>query len=127
MDNEKPRLGLVSGVTNETYAKLGSRFIAAHDGEGFLIALKEGKSHGVEYHPTLQQWGAWLSYFRRKNIPTRFMKTRDYWTVPAEWPHLFDTEASIQSDMEAGWHFENRSHGNEHGRKFNWKDPLAEE
>lgn len=100
---------LVHGVTAENYRDLGKAFIGMQ-GHGFLIALRKGKTQGVEYEQSLRQWGAWLVYFHDKGIKTTFMQSREFYTVPAEWPHLFDGDATVQGDMVAGEEFERHIH-----------------
>lgn len=100
----------------ETYQKLGGAWIATKG--GFVLGLEEGELQGVKIPQTPRQWGAWRAYFRERDIPTSFMdakakataenklaKNPHCWTVPTEWPHEFDTEATVQGDHEAGNRF----------------------
>lgn len=103
----KTELTLASGVTSESFAKLGSAFVAARGG-GFLIALANGESQGQKYTQTLKPWGAWLAYRKRKKLPLAAMNIARYFTVPAEWPHLFDADTWEPEDNMAGAEFETR-------------------
>lgn len=103
----------------ETYQKLGGAWIATKG--GFVLGLAEGELQGVKIPQTPRQWGAWRAYFKDRGIPTAFMdakakltaenkltKNPHCWTVPTEWPHEFDTEATVQGDHEAGnWFMRN--------------------
>lgn len=103
----------------ETYQKLGGAWIATNG--GFVLGLAEGELQGVKIPQTPRQWGAWRAYFKDRGIPTAFMdakakltaenkltKNPHCWTVPTEWPHEFDTEATVQGDHEAGnWFMRN--------------------
>lgn len=103
----------------ETYKKLGGAWIATKG--GFVLGLAEGELQGVKIPFTPRQWGAWRAYFKERGIPTSFMdakakltaenkltKNPHCWTVPTEWPHEFDTEATVQGDHEAGnWFMRN--------------------
>ena len=108
--NGKGMTQLVRGVTRETYQKLGKQFIASNDNIGFVIARRRVTKGDTQYPPTLQQWGAWRSYFQGKGISTRFMETRDYYTVPTEWPHQFDADAPVSADYAIGDEFYSRHH-----------------
>lgn len=103
----------------ETFRKLGGAWIATKG--GFVMGLAEGELQGVKIPFTPRQWGAWRAYFKDRGIPTSFMdakakltaenklsKNPHCWTVPTEWPHEFDTEATVQGDHEAGnWFMRN--------------------
>ncbi len=94
---------LVSGVTAENYGDLGRNFIKAK-GSGFIVAQRDSAKRldgGDTIKATPPQWGAWLSYLKRIGYKTEFMLSRDYFTVPAEWPHLFDVEATVIEDNAA--------------------------
>ncbi len=73
------------------------------------MALADGKSGTMDYHANPRQFGAWRAYFKARRIPTHFMDRQGQagkpWTVPAEWPHEFDADASVQADHEAGERF----------------------
>lgn len=99
---------LVRNVTSETYAETGSDFIALNGGNAFVIALSDGKKGEVEYRETLPEWGAWLAFFRRAKIPHAAMLMREYYTVPARWPHEFTSDATVLQDHEAGAAFQRR-------------------
>lgn len=100
-------------MTPETYAKVGKAWIDTKG--GFVLGLAEGEWQGVKFPQTPRQWGAWRAYFRERGIKTAFMDTKakataeskasvnpHCWTVPTEWPHEFDTEATVQGDHAAG-------------------------
>jgi hypothetical protein len=74
----------------------------ARGGTGFLIVQRQCTVKHDVFQPTLPQWGAWLAYLKRIGYRTAFMQSRDFYTVPAEWPHLFDAEAQIGADHTAG-------------------------
>lgn len=95
------------------YAKLGAARIKERG--GFVLGLAEGECQGETIPFTPRQWGAWRAYFKARGIKTTFMdakakataenklaKNPHCWTVPAEWPHEFDSEATVQGDHEAG-------------------------
>lgn len=106
-------------INAETYKKLGGAMI--REKGGFVLGLAEGECQGVKIPQTLRQWGAWRAYFKERDIPTAFMdakakataenklvKNPHCWTVPTEWPHEFDSEATVQGDHEAGnWFMRN--------------------
>ncbi|HLO79193.1 MAG TPA: hypothetical protein VK196_22270 [Magnetospirillum sp.] len=106
-------------MTPEQYAKVGKAWIATKG--GFVLGLAEGELQGVPIPQTPRQWGAWRAYFKERRIPTAFMdakakltaenkltKNPHCWTVPTEWPHEFDPEATVQGDHEAGnWFMRN--------------------
>lgn len=103
----------------ETYLKLGKAMIAEKG--GFVLGLEEGELQGVKFGQSPRQWGAWRMYFKERGIPTAFMDARakataankqsanpHCWTVPTEWPHEFDSEATVQGDHQAGnWFMRN--------------------
>jgi hypothetical protein len=80
-------------------------YLAGHDGEGFLIALADGRLRGVEYKRSLPQWGAWLAFFRRNKIKQPYMHHMEVWMVPTEWPHQFTSDSTIMQDHDAGDRF----------------------
>jgi hypothetical protein len=88
-------------------------FIGAYG--GFVIGLEEGELQGVSIPQAPRQWGAWRAYFKKRGIKTTFMDAKvlataanklgvnpHCWTVPTEWPHMFDADATVQEDHEAG-------------------------
>jgi hypothetical protein len=96
---------LVRNVTIDNYAKLAQPFIKAEQSRIVSRILSED---GID---TRRQWGAWLSYFLRHRITGRQGKTAwakhgmawlDEYMVPAEWPHLFDADETVQGDHKAG-------------------------
>ena len=106
-------------INAETYLKLGGAMIKEKG--GFVLGLEEGECQGVKIPLTPRQWGAWRAYFKERSIPTAFMDAKakatadnkltvspHCWTVPTEWPHEFDSEATVQGDHEAGnWFMRN--------------------
>jgi hypothetical protein len=102
---------LASNVTRENYTSKASDFVKVA-GEGFIIALREGKVQNLDYDATPKQWGAWRAYFVARKINTAFMDKQGNdgkpYTVPAEWPHLFDADATVQDDYAAGEYFISR-------------------
>jgi hypothetical protein len=105
----QPVVGLASGVTGETYARLGSQFIQAR-GHGFVIAKRnipaKRDGDGEDVKATPRQWGAWLAYLAHIGYRNNHLLKADYWTVPAEWPHLFDASASVVDDYQAADDYE---------------------
>lgn len=106
-ENRKYRIDAAS------YCKLTKAMIAERG--GFVLGLAEGELQGVIIPQTPRQWGAWRAYFRERGIPCSFMdakakataenrlgKNPHCWTVPTEWPHEFDAEATVQGDHYAG-------------------------
>lgn len=101
---------LVHNVTPENYQQIGAAFIGMYGGA--VIALAEGKSQGVEWKAAPRQWGAWRAYLAERNISVKFMDARGKegkcWTVPAAWPHEFDSDATVQGDQRAAeWFMRN--------------------
>ena len=110
---------LVSSVTKENWAILAEGFMADRGGTGFPLALARVRNKHGEYDATVRQWGAWLGYLKSRGIPAyRFMRTRSMetdgatgepsavWTAPAEWPHLFDMDATVADDTDAAERFQ---------------------
>lgn len=99
---------LASNVTKDNYLSKANDFLKMNGG-GFLIALKAGKNQGVEYDETPRQFAAWWGYYQKREIGVKFLRRqmRDgkCYTVPAEWPHLFDSDATVQVDYQAGEYF----------------------
>lgn len=91
-------------MTAENYGTIGRAFIGLKG--AFVVALEETKVQHDIFPATLRQWGAWRAYFRRVKIPTRLMEAKKIYTVPAEWPHMFDAGASMADDFDAGINFE---------------------
>lgn len=101
---------LVSNVTKANYQDVGAAFISVYGGA--IIALADGESHGEVWKACPKQWGAWRAYLANRGIPIKFMDTRGKegkcWTVPAAWPHEFDSDATVQEDFQAGeWFMRN--------------------
>jgi hypothetical protein len=101
---------LVHNVTAENYQEIGSAFIDMYGGA--VIGLADGKSQGVEWTANPRQWGAWRAYLTSRKISVKFMDARGKegkcWTVPAAWPHEFDSDATVQADQEAAnWFMRN--------------------
>lgn len=107
------RVGLVHGVTRDNWALIARQFIGVNG--GYVLGLEAGECQGTPFEQAPRQWGAWRAYFKKKGIPTTFMDAKakataenkqsvnpHCWTVPAEWPHMFDAEATVQEDHEAG-------------------------
>lgn len=93
---------LVRNVDKDNYAKLGSDFIALNE-HGFMIVRDE--KHVLKDFPvTARQWCAWLAYFGAKGIKNCAEKLGRY-TVPAEWPHMFDADWTIADDERAGGYY----------------------
>lgn len=99
---------LAQNVTAENYLAKSRAFLSLN-GQGFLIALRNGIAGGMQYSACPQQWGAWRCYFDERKISIRFMdfqgKTGKCFTVPAEWPHLFDGAATVLEDHQRGQDF----------------------
>jgi hypothetical protein len=102
-------------ITAENYLAYAKAF-----GRTFLVALANGKYQGVEYSYSAKQWGAWLAFFKRIGLKHGFMDRREFWQVPAEWPHEFDPLSSIQGDYEAGQAFERRWLAERSQEKFDY-------
>jgi hypothetical protein len=126
----KPNLGgqLATGVTGLNYAEKGKRFIETNPGRCVTL-VKEASSKrdaaGNAMKPTeesLRQWGAWYSYLRSIGYNTKLMVARDYWTVPAPWPHEFAAEATIAQDYVAGDLFYHKHTATD----VSWHDTAAE-
>jgi hypothetical protein len=108
LDGFGPDIPLASNVTKENYLSKANDFHKMR-GTGFLIALKQGKTQGVDYEETPAQWAAWRHYFVLRKISVTFMdrQGRDgkCWTVPAEWPSQFDSDVTTNDDYQAGEYF----------------------
>lgn len=91
-------------VTRETYGRKGSEFIA-QAGKGFAISQFKTTKAGVDIPATPKQWGAWRAYFIRIGYPCAWMDRQRVVTVPAEWPHLFDANATVEQDKETAEDF----------------------
>lgn len=97
-------------VTAENYQEVASAFIGMYGGA--VIGLADGKSQGTEWTANPRQWGAWRAYLASRKISVKFMDARGKegkcWTVPAAWPHEFDSDATVQGDQEAAnWFMRN--------------------
>lgn len=105
-------------INRSNWAEAAKTYMARHGGEGFVIALKDGEHKGVQFKASTVQWGAWRAYMKARGIGTTFMDQKAQltftdntlvnahcWTVPAEWPHEFDAEATVQGDYRAGEQF----------------------
>lgn len=93
------------GVTSETYHAKAKAFILANGNQGVVVA-REPSAKAEKATP--RQWGAWLAYFRKigkKGYP-ELMGRLGYFIVPAEWPHLFDGNATVQGDNSVADAFE---------------------
>lgn len=104
----------IPGVTKENYSQLAITFMEMNGGSGFIVCRRECPIHGQSElgKATPGQWAAWRAYFARLGVPTRIMDSRDYYTVPAEWPHLFDAMATVGDDHEAARNFASHRDGN---------------
>lgn len=101
---------LVRNVTAQNWQEIGSAFIGAYGVA--IVSLADGKSQDLEWTANPRQWGAWRAYMARRKISTKFMDARGKegkcWTVPAAWPHEFDSDASVQDDHDAAnWFMRN--------------------
>lgn len=88
-------------ITAENYAEKAKAFITLK-GSSALVACRSGSCQGVRYEADLKRWGAWLSYFKWLKCKTHFMESREFYTVPADWPHQFDAGMTMEADVEAG-------------------------
>lgn len=104
---------LVRSVTADNWQAVAGAFIGAYG--GVVLGLEAGECQGVAFGQSPRQWGAWRAYFKKRGIKTTFMDAKakataeskatvnpHCWTVPAEWPHMFDADATVQEDHEAG-------------------------
>ncbi len=96
---------LAQNVTAENYLAKSRAFLSVN-GEGFLIALRNGNCQGEHFSACPRQWGAWRAYFIDRQIRIGFMdkrgKSGECFTVPAEWPHMFDGTATVLDDHNNG-------------------------
>lgn len=89
----------VDGVTAASYAALAKGFMEGKGGVGFIIAPKQTALRGGGFAAkTIDEWGAWLAYFMRLGVKTKFMEDLGYYTVPAQWPHQFDINQNPDTD-----------------------------
>jgi hypothetical protein len=93
----------VTDVTAQNYSDLAIAFMRQNGGVGFVICRRECPINGQSElgKATPAQWAAWRAYFARLGVKLTLMDGRDYYTVPAEWPHLFDALATIGDDHAA--------------------------
>lgn len=101
---DSPPGAKVEGVNVNTYPSLAKAFMDSRGGKGFLIVERYRNIKGEVHHATVDEWGAWVAYFFRKGIKTHLMEQQGYRTVPAQWPHEFDVDASPEHDYEAAQH-----------------------
>lgn len=120
---------LVSGVTGLNYGQKGAAFVVANPDKATVIVRQNSAKTdeaGNRYEVSaggLRQWGAWRAYLKAKGFNTALMERRDYWTVPAPWPHMFDAEASIAADYVAGDTYLDARRA-ERNRQFDRSDDL---
>lgn len=97
---------LVHGVTKENFSELAATFAELNGGTCFGVCLKDWVLERELMSATIPQWGAWRAYRKRRKMGVAFMDQRARegkpFTVPAEWPHLFDSDATVQDDYEIG-------------------------
>lgn len=97
---------LVHGVTRENFNELAATFAELNGGLHFGVCLKDWLLDRELMPATIAQWGAWRAYRKRRKMGVAFMDQRaregKSYTVPAEWPHLFDSDATVQDDYEIG-------------------------
>lgn len=100
---------LVQGVTKDNFTDIARVYSELNGGVHFGICLKPWYLNHVEMPATIPQWGAWRYYRWSRKMGLFFMNQRGKegksFTVPAEWPHLFDSDASVQEDYEIGERF----------------------
>lgn len=106
-------LGLAFGVTGANYVEKAKTFMVLRGGKGAMICQRSGLTRGdmKPIEADLRKWGAWMAYFVRigRPRPTRkFIESRDYQMVPAEWPHEFDGAATVLDDENAASEFVRR-------------------
>jgi hypothetical protein len=98
-----------SDITGQNYSEKAKAFMVANGGAGFLLRRRSEITELARYwlkdepewkHATPRQWGAWLAYLKRLHKAISF-HSRDYVTVPSEWPHEFDSRATVQGDHAA--------------------------
>jgi hypothetical protein len=97
---------LVNGVTRENFTELAKTYSELNGGVHFGVSLVPWVLNHELMLETIPQWGAWRWYRKRNKMLTLFMDKRGKegksYTVPAEWPHLFDGDATVQEDYEVG-------------------------
>lgn len=91
----------MTDVTPDNYSDCAVDYMTLA-GKGSIVARWSGNCQGVRYEADPKRWGAWLAYFKRKGMKTAFFESRDFYTVPADWPHQFDADVSLSEDTEAG-------------------------
>lgn len=83
-----------SPVTKENYYARATAFMEVRaDADGKLGVMLDKLQHPAK-------WAAWLAYFRSHRInKCGYMKKQaKTYMVPAEWPHVFDAEATMTAD-----------------------------
>ena len=101
---------LVRNVTASNWQEVASAFIGAYGGA--IVSVADGKAADLEWTASPRQWGAWRAYLVKRGINVKFMDARGKegkcWTVPADWPHNFDSDATVQDDQQAAeWFMRN--------------------
>jgi hypothetical protein len=102
-------MSIESDITGQNYSEKVKAFMVANGGTGFLLRRRSEITELARYwlkdepdwkYSTPRQWGAWLAYLKRLHKAISF-HSRDYVTVPSEWPHEFDSGTTVQGDHAA--------------------------
>jgi hypothetical protein len=100
---------LRTDVNCDNWVYLREQFMDFNGGKGFFLTLKPRWVHGELQRSSIRQWGAWRAWFKSKKISTVWMDAvakgagkHGGFSVPAEWPHMFDMQATLVGDHIAG-------------------------
>jgi hypothetical protein len=95
----------IRNITSETFAALSKTFMDLNDGRCFELSVEPWIKDGNDRDATLKEWLAWRDYRKSKGMKVLFMDSRALdnktWTVPALWPHEFDSDRTVQQDHAA--------------------------
>lgn len=103
-------MGLVRNITNENFEAMAASFAKLNDGVCYELGLDPWIREGLSRPAKIGQWMAWRDYRISKKLSVRFMdhqaRRNKQWTVPAEWPHEFDAERTVQHDKSVAAKFQ---------------------
>lgn len=93
-DTPSQRLLSWTALAKAHVHKAGGTWSIVRQLDGPSGSIATGRPH------TLAQWLAWMDYFDRMGVPHTFLDYYGVATMPAAWPHLFDT---AETARQAHW------------------------
>jgi hypothetical protein len=78
-------------VTAENYHRRAREFMGMR--KPFLAAREKVYYKTDSFPATPKEWAAWLAYWHRLGVRTKFSERLGYSIVPTQWPHEFDANA----------------------------------